>query len=69
MPLFSFYRFNNKAVFALYNHRAGRLPVPTFVCEEGGFLFRYLTDEIEGILANKSCTRKLEPSRTGKADA
>jgi len=58
LPLFSFYRFNNKVVFALYNHRTGRLPVPTFVADEDGFLFKYFTEEIEGIIADPKRTRR-----------
>jgi hypothetical protein len=56
-PLFSFYRFNHKAVFALYNHRLGRIPVPVFVCDADGFLFDYLTEEFEGIRGDKQRTR------------
>ncbi|HET9408008.1 MAG TPA: hypothetical protein VFO39_12285 [Candidatus Sulfotelmatobacter sp.] len=59
-PLFSFYRFNNKAVCALYNHREGRLPVPTFVCDRDGFLFGYLSDEFEGIVGDTQRTRRVD---------
>lgn len=59
-PLFSFYRFNNKAVFALYNHREGRLPVPTFVCDRDGFLFEYFSDEFEGIIVDTQRTRRVD---------
>src|SRR5207248_11164388 len=70
LPVFSFYRFNNKVVFALYNHRLGRLPVPSFVCDEEGFLFRYFTDEFEGIRGDEQRTRRIdtqqvEPEQTG----
>jgi hypothetical protein len=60
LPVFSFYRFNNKVVFALYNHRLGRLPVPCFVCDEDGFLFKYFTEEFEGILGDKERTRRID---------
>lgn len=63
VPLFTFYRFNSKAVFALYNHRVGKEPVPTVVCDNEGFLFRYITAEFEGILANKN-TRHVDKSET-----
>lgn len=62
-PLFSFYRFNNKVVFALYNHREGRLPVPTFVCDREGFLFDYFTDEFEGMLGDSQRTRRVDASQ------
>jgi hypothetical protein len=64
MPLFTFYRFNSKAVFALYNHRAGQQAVPSFVCDEDGFLFKFLSDEFEGILADPR-TRSIETQQAG----
>jgi len=57
VPVFTFYRFNNKAVFALYNHRVGKLPVPTVICDNEGFLFHYITAEFEGILADERTRR------------
>jgi hypothetical protein len=57
VPVFTFYRFNNKAVFALYNHRAGKPAVPTVICDREGFLFRFLTAEFEGILADARTRR------------
>jgi hypothetical protein len=51
-PFFTFYVFNTKAVAAFYNHRQGIKPVPAFVCDEDGYMFRYLADEFEGILGN-----------------
>ena len=65
VPQFSFYRFNNKVVFALYNHRQGRLPVPTFIAAEGGFLFRYFTDEIESIISDEQRTRRADSDKIG----
>src|SRR6266700_854092 len=59
-PLFSFYRFNNKTVFALYNHRKGRLTVPTFVCDRDGFLFEYFSNEFEGIVGDTQRTRRVD---------
>jgi hypothetical protein len=60
VPLFSFYRFNNKVVFALYNHRGGRIPVPTFIADKDGFLFKYFTSEFDGIIENKENTRRAD---------
>jgi hypothetical protein len=51
-PFFTFYLFTAKAVAAFYNHRMGRIPVPAFVCDEEGYMFRYLSEEFEGIRAN-----------------
>jgi hypothetical protein len=51
-PFFTFYLFSTKAVAAFYNHRSGRIPVPAFVCDEDGYMFRYLSEEFEGIRGN-----------------
>jgi hypothetical protein len=64
MPLFSFYRFNSKVVFALYNHRAGQHAVPTFICDKDGFLFKFLSDEFEGIIGDPR-TKRLETEQSG----
>lgn len=68
VPLFSFYRFNNKVVFALYNHRTGRLPVPTFIADKNGFLFEYFTAEFEGIIANKERTKRADTDKDANTD-
>lgn len=64
MPLFTFYRFNSKVVFALYNHRAGQQAVPSFVCDKEGFLFKFFSDEFEGIIGDPR-TKSIEPEQTG----
>jgi hypothetical protein len=45
VPLFTFYRFNNLAILAFYNHRKGRSPVPTLVCRKEGTLYQYIVEE------------------------
>lgn len=64
MPLFTFYRFNSKVVFALYNHRAGQQAVPSFVCDKEGFLFKFFSDEFEGIIGDPR-TKPIEPEQPG----
>ncbi len=59
-PFFTFYLFNTKAVAAFYNHRQGRIPVPAFVCDEDGYMFRYLTEEFEGILGNAKAAEPVD---------
>jgi uncharacterized membrane protein YhaH (DUF805 family) len=44
-PTFTFYRFDNTTVLALYTHRKERVGVPTFVCRKGGSLYEYLRNE------------------------
>lgn len=48
-PHFSFYRFGNTSVYAPYNHRADRAPVPTFIVRDGGFMFKFLRDEFSAM--------------------
>lgn len=50
VPLFSYYRFDKKAVFALYTHKRGQALVPTFVVEMGGTLYNYLREEFNDII-------------------
>jgi hypothetical protein len=38
-PTFTFYRFDNVAVLALYTHDPDKAPVPTIVCQAGGSLY------------------------------
>lgn len=47
---FTFYRFDNRVVVTFYQHSAGRSAVlPTLVCENGGFLFQFIYDELRSI--------------------
>lgn len=46
----SFYRFNNDAVVALYNHIPERRPVATFVCERGGGLYEFIRSDFYGVI-------------------
>ncbi len=49
-PVFSCYRVDQKAVFALYRHRAGRGPVPAFVVDSGGYLYDFIREEFNVML-------------------
>lgn len=44
---YSYYRFDNTAIFTLYHHRLDRHEVPTFLIEKGGSLFDFFEDEME----------------------
>lgn len=48
-PQFTFYRFNNRAVFATYRHRPGRGPILTLVSKRGGEFYEWIRDEWYGI--------------------
>jgi hypothetical protein len=53
-PLYTMYRFDSSAVIAFYNHRLGRIPVPALICNEKGYLYRHVTEEIEGLIARST---------------
>ncbi len=56
-PLFTFYRFDNIAIFALYSHRRERAPVSTFVCEMGGTLYDYIRKEFNAMICDKGLAK------------
>lgn len=47
VPQFTFYRFDSIIVFTLNSHRRELVSIPTFVCESGGDLYKYIRDEFE----------------------
>lgn len=48
--MFTFYRFNNRVVFATYRHRADRGPIVTMLGDRGGELYEWLREEWYGIV-------------------
>jgi len=44
-PVFSYYCFDNIAVFTLYKHSVEKVEVPTFSVSRGGSLFEFLEDD------------------------
>jgi hypothetical protein len=63
-PLFTFYRFNNRVVFATYRHRLGRGPILTLVGNRGGEFYEWVRDEWYGITrdgVNAGITRRVYP--------
>jgi hypothetical protein len=68
---FTFYRFDNRAVVAFYQHSAGRSAVlPTIVCENGGFLFQFIYDELRSIRdTSRSATPGTDHPDNGEAHA
>jgi hypothetical protein len=55
-PTYSYYCFDEKAVFSIYQHRLERAEVPTFIIEKGGTLYDFFNDEFE-VFTNKSSPR------------
>lgn len=54
---FSFYIFDHTAVIALYTHRRERLPVPTLVCDQGGWLHAYVREEFDDMVGGTGLAR------------
>lgn len=52
-PVFTFYRFDRKAVLALYTHRKGREPVPAFVVEAEGYLYDFVRHELDAMIVGE----------------
>ncbi|RJP51382.1 MAG: hypothetical protein C4586_04410, partial [Anaerolineaceae bacterium] len=50
VPMYSYYRFGEKAIFTVYQHRKERIEVPTFVMESGGTLYEFFEQEFESIV-------------------
>lgn len=71
--LFSFYRFDSRAVITLYNHRGTRESVvPTFAFQRGGSLYAFIEGEIRAItkqsrLASERSATKAEVQGSGFA--
>jgi len=49
-PVHSIYRFGDKAILALYQHRALRGNVPSFLAQQGGWLYSFCKDEFEALM-------------------
>jgi hypothetical protein len=49
-PMLTFYRFDRRAVFTIYNHQRERVPVPAFVVEQGGNLYDFIRQEFNAMI-------------------
>jgi hypothetical protein len=56
-PIFTFYRFDQIAILALYSHRRERAPIPTFICEMGGTLYGYIRKEFDAMISQDGLAR------------
>jgi uncharacterized protein YggE len=52
-PAYSYYRFGEKAIFTVYQHRRERIEVPTFVMDSGGTLYEFFNQEFESIVSGE----------------
>lgn len=58
-PLFTFYLFSSRGVFATYRHRRGRGPIVTLLAERGGELYAWLEEEWQGIAGDQEGDARL----------
>lgn len=49
-PVFSYYKFDNIAVFTLYKHSIQKVEVPTFTVRKGGTLYEFLSKDFESLV-------------------
>ncbi|HYM61386.1 MAG TPA: hypothetical protein VEZ11_10890 [Thermoanaerobaculia bacterium] len=64
-PVFSYYRFDRTAIFAIYHHRSERSTAPAFTFEEPGSLFSFFKREFELMISDDNpATRKFFSTRT-----
>lgn len=50
VPTFSFYCSNLLVILALYTNRREKANVPTLVCKKHGIIYRYIREEVTGML-------------------
>jgi len=68
-PVFSYYKFDNVAVFTLYKHQIEKTEVPTFAVRKGGTLYEFLSNDFDSLVAGpKPLARRVFP-QPGQAGA
>lgn len=58
-PVYSFYRFENTAVFTTYKHSLGRGDTPTFIASRGGSLYRFIEEDVDALVKGTEGQRPL----------
>lgn len=51
-PLFTFYKFDNKIILALYSHKKEKSDVPSFVIKKKGLIYDFISKEIESMVGD-----------------
>jgi len=51
-PVYSFYRFDKKIILALYKHDPERRGVPSFLINNTGYLYDFVTNDFEALINN-----------------
>lgn len=60
-PLFSVFRFDDKAVVSFYSHRAKLVEVPTIICIHKGEIYNYVMGELSALFEEGSIATKIVP--------
>jgi hypothetical protein len=68
-PMLTFYRFDRRAVFTIYNHQRDRAPVPTFIVEQGGTLYDFIRSEFDAMIKSDGGLARCVFPRDPVADA
>jgi hypothetical protein len=53
-PLYSYYRFDDKALLSLFSHKGSKQVVPAIVCERGGTIYSFLQGEFDSITKSQA---------------
>lgn len=61
-PVFTMYRFDHRAILALYKHRHERGEVPTFMVQKGGLIYDFLVQDFEAFVAKNGLGRCVYPN-------
>lgn len=57
-PLYTMYRFGRKSILVFYSHRRELVPVPALICEQGGTLFDFASQDFHAMInAGSGLTR------------
>lgn len=59
-PLFAFYRFDNNIIMTLFNHRPGRVGVPTIIIQRGGKLYDFISAEFDAMIQEGGLARRID---------
>jgi len=61
--MFSFYRFDNLVVLALYRHHKVRGGIPVFIAEKGGTIYDFVQEELDKFVEPEGLAKKVFPKQ------
>jgi hypothetical protein len=60
-PVYSVYRFDEIAIFSIYNHQVDRSAVPALILERGGTLYEFAITDLNKLFTNSARCRRIFP--------